>query len=109
MFALSVQNTTNLDKTFRITIANQPLLANGTVDPAGFASLEQFGPIVTTEDVTIPAQLAVSRPIFAQSANPTASVMVNVQEITSPGRYTGLRWLAGKHHAQPGSHSSGDH
>ncbi len=84
MFALSVQNTTNLDKTFRITIANQPLLANGTVDPAGFASLEQFGPIVTTEDVTIPAQLAVSRPIFAQSANPTASIVVNVQEITSP-------------------------
>lgn len=85
MFALSVQNTTNVNKSFRITIANQPLLTNGTADPAGFASLQQFGPTVTTEDVTIPALLAVSRPIFAQSANPTASIAVTVQEITAPG------------------------
>src|SRR6185437_13660323 len=85
MFALNVLNTTNVDKSFRITIANQPLAANGTVDPAGFASLVQFGPVVTTEDVAVPAQLAVSRPVFAQSANPTASITVNVQEITAPG------------------------
>jgi hypothetical protein len=85
MFAVTVQNTTNLEKSFRITIANQPLLANGTPDPSGSASLQQFGPVVTFEDVTVSAGAGVSRPIFVQSTNPTASVTVNVQEITSPG------------------------
>ncbi|HEU4416823.1 MAG TPA: putative Ig domain-containing protein, partial [Candidatus Angelobacter sp.] len=86
MFALTVLNTTTQERSFRITIANQPLLADGvTVDPAGSASLQQFGPLQTTEDVTISGQAGVSRPIFAQSANPTASVTVNVQEITAPG------------------------
>jgi hypothetical protein len=85
MFAVTVQNTTTLEKSFRITIANQPLLGNGTPDPSGSASLQQFGPVVTFEDVTISAGAGVSRPIFVQSTNPTASVTVNVQEITAPG------------------------
>jgi hypothetical protein len=84
MFALTVQNTSTLEKSFRITIANQPLLANGTPDPAGSASLQQFGPAVISEDVTISALAGVSRPVFVQSANPTASVTVNVQEVTGP-------------------------
>ena len=85
MFALTVQNAGTVEKSFRITIANQPLLANGAPDPAGSASLQQFGPVVITEDVTISGLAGISRPIFVQSANPTASVTVNVQEITSPG------------------------
>jgi hypothetical protein len=85
MFAISVQNTTSLEKSFRITIANQPLLANGTPDPSGSASLQQFGPVVTFEDVTVSAAAGVSRPIFVESTNPTASITVSVQEITAPG------------------------
>ncbi len=85
MFAITVQNTTGLEKSFRITIANQPLLVNGTPDPSGSASLQQFGPVVTFEDVTVSAGAGVSRPIFVQSTNPTASVTVTVQEITAPG------------------------
>ncbi|HSK46261.1 MAG TPA: putative Ig domain-containing protein, partial [Candidatus Binatia bacterium] len=85
MFAITVQNTTALEKSFRITIANQPQLANGTPDPSGSASLQQFGPVVTFEDVTVSAGAGISRPIFVQSTNPTASVTVNVQEITAPG------------------------
>jgi len=85
MFAVTVQNTTALEKSFRITVANQPLLANGIADPAGSASLSQFGPVVTTEDVTISSGAGISRPVFVQSANPTASITVNVQEITAPG------------------------
>ncbi|HEY4679379.1 MAG TPA: hypothetical protein VIJ01_19590, partial [Candidatus Angelobacter sp.] len=85
MFAVTVQNTTALEKSFRITIANQPLLANGTPDPSGSASLQQFGPVVTFEDVTVSAGAGISRPIFVQSTNPTASVTVTVQEITAPG------------------------
>ena len=83
-FAITVQNTTTLTRSFRITIANQPLLANGTPDPAGSASVQQFGPIVTFEDVTIDGGYSISRPVFVQSANPTASVTVNVQEISAP-------------------------
>jgi putative Ig domain-containing protein len=85
MFAVTVQNTTNLEKSFRIAIANQPLLANGAPDPAGVASLQQFGPVVTFEDVTVSGGAGVSRPVFVQSANPTASVTVTAQEITAPG------------------------
>jgi hypothetical protein len=85
MFAVTVQNTTPQEKSFRITVANQPLLANGAVDPVGTASLQQFGPLMTTEDVTISAGAGVSRPVFVQSANPTASVTVTIQEITVPG------------------------
>ncbi|MFL6314505.1 MAG: beta strand repeat-containing protein [Terriglobales bacterium] len=85
MFAITVQNTTAFEKSFRITIANQPLLADGTLDPAGSASLQQFGPVVAFEDVTVSPSAGISRPIFVQSANPTASVTVNVQEITAPG------------------------
>ena len=85
MFAITVQNTTALEKSFRITVVNQPLLANGAPDPAGSASLQQFGPIATFEDVTVSAGAGVSRPVFVQSANPTASVTVTVQEITAPG------------------------
>lgn len=85
MFAVTVQNTTPLEKSFRITVANQPLLANGTVDPVGTASLLQFGPLTTTEDVTISAGDGISRPVFVQSANPTASITVTIQEITAPG------------------------
>jgi hypothetical protein len=86
MFAITVQNTTGLEKSFRITIANQPLLADGTtLDPSGSASLQQFGPVMTFEDVTVSAGAGVSRPVFVQSTNPTASVTVTVQEITAPG------------------------
>ena len=85
MFAVTVQNTTTQTRSFRITIANQPLLSNGTVDPAGSASLQQFGPVLTSEDVSIDGGYQVSRPVFVQSANPTASVTVDVQEITAPG------------------------
>jgi hypothetical protein len=85
MFAVTVQNTTALEKSFRITVANQPLLADGTVDPVGTASLQQFGPLMTTEDVTTSAGAGVSRPVFVQSANPSASVTVTIQEITAPG------------------------
>jgi hypothetical protein len=85
MFAVTVMNSTSLERSFRISIGNQPLLANGTVDPAGTASLQQFGPVMTTEDVTISGGAGVSRPVFVQSANATASITVNVQEITAPG------------------------
>lgn len=84
MFAVTVQNATAQERSFRITIANQPLLANGTPDPSGQASLQQFA-FVNTADVTIGPLDGISRPVFVTSSNPVASITVNVLEITAPG------------------------
>jgi hypothetical protein len=84
MFAITVQNTATQEKSFRITVANQPAKANGSPDPQGQASLQQFT-LVITEDVTIGAISVVSRPVFVTSTNPAASVTINIQEITAPG------------------------
>ena len=82
-FAVTLRNTTTLQRSFRITIGNQPSLANGQPDPQGQASLLQNS-LQTTLDVTIPAQSSIARAVFIQSANPTASVAVNAQEINAP-------------------------
>jgi Putative Ig domain len=83
-FTITLRNTTTLERTFRISIANQPALANGQPDPQGQASLLQFS-FLPSLDVTIPAQSSIARAVFIQSANPTASVTVNAQEISAPG------------------------
>jgi len=84
MFAVTVQNATAQERSFRISVANQPLLASGSPDPNGQASLQQFA-FVTTADVTIGPLSGISRPVFVTSNNPAASITVNVQEITAPG------------------------
>jgi len=72
-------------KVFALTIANQPLLAGGTSDPSGSASLQQFGPVVRFEECHGLRGRRVFAPIFVQSTESTASVTVTVQEITAPG------------------------
>jgi len=83
-FAVTLRNTTTTLRNFRITIANQPALANGQLDPQGQASLLQNS-LQTSLDVTIAPQSSIARAVFIQSANTTASVTVNAQEITAPG------------------------
>lgn len=83
-FTVTLRNTTMIQKSFRISIGNQPALANGQLDPQGQASLLQFSS-QTSLDVTIGAQSSIARAVFIQSANPTASVTVNAQEIAAPG------------------------
>ena len=86
-FSVVVQNTTTLLQSFRLTIANQPLLASGSVDPKGQATFQQVPatPTVTTLDVQVNPLSSISRAVFVKSQNPTASVTVNVQQITAPG------------------------
>jgi hypothetical protein len=83
-FTVTLRNTTPTLRSFRILIANQPALANGQPDPAGQASLLQFS-LQTSLDVSIASNTSVARAVFVQSANPTASVAINVQEISAPG------------------------
>jgi hypothetical protein len=93
-FTVTLRNTTPTLRTFRILIGNQPALANGQPDPSGQASLLQFS-LQTSLDVSIASNTSVARAIFAQSANPTASVAINVQEISAPGGSVVANGLAG--------------
>lgn len=94
-FTVILRNTTTAPRSFRISVGNQPSLANGQPDPQGQASLLQFS-LQTSLDVTIGAQSSIARALFVQSANPSASVTVNAQEVTAPngslvpGGLTGL-------------------
>jgi hypothetical protein len=90
-FVVLLQNFTNFTKSFRLTIANQP--AGG-----GFASFVQApnttplpSPLpspTTTLDVTIAAHSGIARSVFAISANATASITVNADEISAPNGAT---------------------
>lgn len=75
-FVVVAQNGTNLIKSFRLTIVNQPV--------GGNASFLQFSQL-TTLDLSIPPMSSASRPVFVVSTNPTASVTINIAEITAPG------------------------
>jgi uncharacterized protein YjbI with pentapeptide repeats len=96
-FVVLVQNQTNFDKSFRLTIPNQPpgSPANGfasftagtnnpgPVPPAGPPTPPS--PVVTTLDIKVPAHSGVAPSVFAVSTSPTASITVNVDEINAPG------------------------
>ena len=92
-FVILVQNFTSVEKSFRLTIANQPQLANGSPDPSGFASFVATSnppasplPAATTQlDVAVGPHNGITRPVFALSGNPTASITINVQEISAAG------------------------
>lgn len=102
-FVILVQNFTSVERSFRLTIANQPQLANGSLDPSGFASFVATSnpppsplPTPTTQlDVAVGPHNGITRPVFALSANPTASITINVQEIPAPGSNPGPNGLSG--------------
>jgi Putative Ig domain/Galactose oxidase, central domain/Kelch motif len=74
-FAVVAQNATNVVKSYRLTIANQP--------PGGNASFLQFSQL-TLLDLSIPPTSSATRPVFVTSTNPAASVTINIVEITAP-------------------------
>jgi streptogramin lyase len=100
-FVILVQNATSgrsaegFVNYFRLTVANQPT--------NGFASFAQFVPPspvpappfpstnngikfpLTSLDVAVAPHTGVARTVFAVSSNPTASILVNVQEISGLG------------------------
>ena len=82
-FTVTLRNTTTTQRSFRISIGNQPALANGQPDPQGQASLLQFSFQASLDAIIVPHS-SISRAVFIKSANPAASVTVNAQEITAP-------------------------
>src|SRR5262249_26825291 len=77
-FVLSLQNTTNVAKTFRLVVANQP--------PGGRASFGQRSSSSTGVklDVTIAPGSGISRTVFVQSSVAQAQVRVDIAEVTAP-------------------------
>ncbi len=88
-FPLYVGNNTNVDRTFQLTITNQPALSDGTADPLGVASFSQSGALTTALSVTVPALSSIARSVFVQSANPTASVSITVADTAPASTLTG--------------------
>ena len=75
-FVIFVKNNTGLLKSFRLTIANQPL--------GGQASFLQFD-LLETLDVSIAPYSTISRQVFVDSTDLYASVGINIDEIDEPG------------------------
>src|SRR6185369_10406132 len=77
-FVVYAQNTSAVQKAFRMTILAQP--------PGGRASFSQFSaqPLVTIDLATAPRSLA-ARTIYATSTNPKAQIHVDVREIATIG------------------------
>jgi len=74
-----VQNMTDEDRSFRLTILNQPPPGSGT---AGRASFEQFS-LDTEIDVVIKRSSSISQSVFVTSSLASASIDIRVEEYES--------------------------
>ena len=64
-------------KTYRLQIENQPI--------GGQASFLQFGPPLTTLDVSTPPLSSVARTVFVTSQDEDARIRVTLTEVNAPG------------------------
>jgi hypothetical protein len=74
-FSIVVQNNTDQIRSYRLTIANQPV--------GGQASFAQTS-FVTTIDATAAPRSSISRSVFVTSTDAHAQVSINVVEISAP-------------------------
>ena len=74
-FPVFAQNNSNVTRTYRLAILEQPV--------GGDASFAQFQ-ASTLLDVSVPARSTIARTVFARSSDPRAQVRVSVNQITEP-------------------------
>ena len=94
-FVVVAQNLTNVNKTFRLVIENQP--------PGGWASftggtnqpLAAPSPVVTNLDLAVAAHSSASRSVFATSSTPSATITVSIAETSGLGQPLVVNGLAG--------------
>ena len=88
-FIVLVQNFKDLNKTFRLAISNQPPGGRASFIAVPNVPIPNLLPALTladtTFDVAIAAHTGAARPIFVLSNNPTASITINVTEISGIG------------------------
>ncbi len=110
-FSVVVQNTTSVLNSFRLTIANQPLLANGSVDPKGQATFQQIPatPTVTTLDVQVNPLSSISRSGVREIAESDRQRHGERAGDHGAGRHGGKRRIDGHNGDQSRSYDAGDH
>jgi len=86
-FGIFMQNLTNFDKSFLLSISNQPVGGWASFLPAQGNPLPAPGSFLptTTLNVTVPAHSGVARMVFATSTSPTANILVTAAELASGG------------------------
>lgn len=80
-FVVFAQNTTTAVKSYRMTIASQPVGGKASFTQTPLAGHPD--PLVSL-DVSIPAKSMISRTVFITSTDPHAQVAVDVKEISAP-------------------------
>ncbi len=94
--ALSVENLTPLERTFRLTIAGQPTGGRASFVPAPNPPPSPLPPATTTLDVVIPPKSAIARSVYALSTDPHAQIEVDVAEVSgAPGSALKANGLTG--------------
>ncbi|HEU4891732.1 MAG TPA: FG-GAP-like repeat-containing protein [Vicinamibacterales bacterium] len=76
-FVIVAENASAVPRTYRLRIENQPF--------GGQASFLQFGPALTTLDVSTPALSSIARTVFVTAQEPNARITVSVTEVTGVG------------------------
>ena len=84
-FVVTVQNFTNQQRTFHMTIANQPVGGWASFKAGVNVPLTPPSPVKTTIDVTAEANSTAARPVFATSSDKKASITVNVVAADNAG------------------------
>lgn len=84
-FALVVSNSTAEIRSYRLTIAGQPVGGH-----ASFAQVATGGPIAPVLDVALPPYSSAARTVFVTSSDPAARIDIDVAEIGAPGDPTVL-------------------
>ena len=90
-FVVTLQNFTNQQRTFHMTIAGaQPQGGWASFNPGvNVPTLTAPSPVVTTLDVTVEAMSGAARPVFATSTKAAASITVNVVDATPGSNLSG--------------------
>jgi len=86
-FVVTVQNFTNLERSFRLALSVPAGVYASFQQVTNPPTLNSLPPALTTLDLTIPAHSGIARSVFAfltTSTNPAASITVNAVEITTP-------------------------
>ncbi|MBA3638250.1 MAG: hypothetical protein H0W53_03030 [Acidobacteria bacterium] len=88
-FVVFAQNATEVARTFRMTIQNQPVGGAASFLQASLLPSVPGGPavpaIVTTVDVTVPRRSTIARNVYATSTDPDAQINVTVKEVGTAG------------------------
>jgi hypothetical protein len=86
-FVVTVENLTNLERSFRLTISAPSGVYASFLQVPNPPKLSSLPTALTTLDLSIPAHSGIARSIFAfltTSSNSAASITVNAVEITTP-------------------------